>query len=227
MIETGNSRGYINGNVNRIRRMFRWAVQRELVPPATYQALVSLPGLRKGKTLARETDPIQPVSSEIISETIKHATPVIADMIQLQYLLGCRPGELCSMKAGEIDCNGVVWRYQPSTHKMEHKGRNRTILIGPDAQRILSRYLNKADNEFCFEKPRGGKFRRWNYHEKILQACNRAFPAPHGTSGEALKAWRKKHGWAPNRLRHAGRLRSERNTGWRQRRQFLDMPKQT
>ena len=76
MIETGNSRGYINGNINRIRRMFRWAVQRELVPPSTYQALASLPGLRKGKTLARETDPIQPVSFEIISKTIKQATPI-------------------------------------------------------------------------------------------------------------------------------------------------------
>ena len=48
MIATGNSRKYINGNINRLRRMFRWGVQKELVPPATHQALVSLPAFRKG-----------------------------------------------------------------------------------------------------------------------------------------------------------------------------------
>lgn len=84
MISTGNSRGYINGNINRLRRMFRWGVQKELVPPSTHQALVSLPALRKGRTAARETAPIEPVSSAVVSETIKHATPIIADMIKLQ-----------------------------------------------------------------------------------------------------------------------------------------------
>lgn len=32
MIDAGNSRGYINNNVNRIRRMFQWGVSNELVP---------------------------------------------------------------------------------------------------------------------------------------------------------------------------------------------------
>jgi integrase len=109
MIATGNSRKYINGNINSLGRMFRWGVQKELVLPSTHQALVSLPALRKGRTAARETAPIEPVSSAVVSETIKHATTIIADMIKLQYLLGCRPGELCSMKSGEVDCSGDVW----------------------------------------------------------------------------------------------------------------------
>lgn len=203
MIDAGNSRGYINGNVNRIRRMFRWAVSRELVPVGSYQALATLPGLKKGKSSAKETEPVQPVDAETVEATLKHAKPIIADMIRLQLLLGCRPGEVCSIKPCEIDRSHDVWRYQPLTHKMEHKGRNRTILIGPQAQAILFPYLLRDENKTCFEKPKGGPFKRWNYNEKIKQACNRAFPAPKEMKGAELKAWRKRHAWAPNRLRHS------------------------
>ena len=77
------------------------------------------------------------------------------------------------------------------------------ILIGPQAQAILSPYLLRDENEPCFEKPRGGMFQRWNYNEKINQACDKAFPAPTGADGDELEKWRKKHRWAPNRLRHS------------------------
>ena len=40
MIEAGNSRRYINQNIGRIRRMFKWGVSKELVPVANYQALL-------------------------------------------------------------------------------------------------------------------------------------------------------------------------------------------
>ena len=203
MIDAGHSRGYINNNINRIRRMFRWGVSKELIPVSVHQALATVPGLKKGKSKARETDPILPVDQETIDATIKHASPVVRDMIQIQLLTGCRPGEVCSMRPADIDRSKKVWRYIPNSHKMEHKGRHRLILIGPRAQAILLPYLLRDTKATCFEKPSGGPFRRWNYGEKIKQACNRAFPAPKGTKGDELKAWRKKHAWAPNRLRHS------------------------
>ena len=55
------SRGYINSQVQIIKGMFKWGVSEELVPNATYTALCTVEGLRKGRTEARETAPIGPV----------------------------------------------------------------------------------------------------------------------------------------------------------------------
>ncbi len=41
MIDDGLSRGYINDHTGRIKRIWKWAVSQELVPPATYQALAT------------------------------------------------------------------------------------------------------------------------------------------------------------------------------------------
>jgi hypothetical protein len=50
MIEVGHSRGVINKNVDRIRRMFRWAASEEMIPVTVPQALSTVAGLRKGRT---------------------------------------------------------------------------------------------------------------------------------------------------------------------------------
>ena len=128
MIARGNSRGYINGNVNRIRRMFKWGVAKQLVEPSVYQAFQALPGLRRGKSAARETDPILPVPDDVIAATIKHAPKVVAAMIQFQLLTGCRPGEVRTIKPCEVDRSHNVWQYRPGSHKMEHKGRHLSLI---------------------------------------------------------------------------------------------------
>jgi len=61
MIEAGLSRGLINRRVGRIKRVFKWAVAEELVPPSAYHALQAITGLQYGRTKARETEPIRPV----------------------------------------------------------------------------------------------------------------------------------------------------------------------
>ena len=203
MIEKGNSRKYINQNIGRIRLMFRWGVSRELIPVATYQALKTVSGLKAGKSRARETAPVLPVSSEVITKTLEHCSSQIADMIRFQLLTGCRPGEVCSIRPCEVDRIEDVWRYKPGSHKMEHKGRHRVIPIGPKAQKILLPYLLRDETKTCFERRGGGAFRRWNYNERINRACDKAFPAPEGSTGEELKAWQKEYRWAPNRLRHS------------------------
>ena len=47
------------------------------------------------------------------------------------------------------------------------------------------------------------RFKHGDYNQAINRACDRAFPAPKGMKGDELKAWRKGHRWAPNRLRHS------------------------
>jgi hypothetical protein len=64
MIESDLCRTQINARINRIRRVFRWAVSEELVPPSVYEALRTVQGLRFGRTEARESEPVRPVPDD-------------------------------------------------------------------------------------------------------------------------------------------------------------------
>ena len=70
-VKKGHCRRYVNQNVGRIKRMFKWGVSRELVPIDIYQSLTSVSGLRKGKTKARESAPILPIEDDIVDSTLK------------------------------------------------------------------------------------------------------------------------------------------------------------
>jgi hypothetical protein len=94
MMESGLSRGVINKQTGRIKRMFKWAVAQELVPPATHQALQAVTGLRKGRTDARETDPVMPVADAVVELTLPRLPLVVADRVRFQRLTGCRPEDV-------------------------------------------------------------------------------------------------------------------------------------
>jgi hypothetical protein len=59
MLEKDWPRTYTNAQVDRIRRMFRWAAEEELVLGSIYQNLKTVAGLRLGKTGARETQKVK------------------------------------------------------------------------------------------------------------------------------------------------------------------------
>jgi integrase len=151
MIDANHSRSYVNAQTSRIKRMFKWAVAEELLPAAVSQALFSVAGLRVGRSGARETDPILPVDDQIVDLTLPYMGPVVADMVRLQRVTGMRPAEVCLLRPCDVDRSGDVWLYQPSTHKTEHHGRPRKVLLGPQAQGILWRYLARGEEEYCFK----------------------------------------------------------------------------
>lgn len=150
MIKDGNSRNYANGNLGRLKRVFRWAASEQLIPASVPQALDTVDGLRKGHSEARETEPIQPVDEWVTDATLPHLPGIVADMVRLQRFTGARPGEVCAVRPCDIDRTGDVWLYRPESHKTEHHGRNRTIAIGPRAQEILRPYLLRDATAYCF-----------------------------------------------------------------------------
>ncbi|HMO84825.1 MAG TPA: site-specific integrase [Lacipirellulaceae bacterium] len=149
-VDLGWSRTYVNQNTRRIIRMFRWAVGEGLLYPTTAQALAMVPGLRRHRTTARETEPVRPVEDAVVEATLPHLPPIVADMVRIQRLTGCRPGEVCLLRPGDVDASGDVWLYRPHRHKTAHHGRDRVILIGPQAQAILRPYLDRAPKTYCF-----------------------------------------------------------------------------
>jgi integrase len=150
LVDDGKSRPYVNHLIEGIKRVFRWGVSQELVPPSVFQALATVPGLRRGRTDAREPQRIMPVAESIVDATLPQLPPAVADMVRLQRLTGCRPGEDCILRPCDVDRAGEVWAYRPASHKTEHHGRERIIFIGPKAQAILSPYLLRAADAHCF-----------------------------------------------------------------------------
>jgi len=148
----GWSRGNINVSIGCITRIFAWGVAEELVPAAIYQALKTVRGLTKGRTQAREPEPVHPVADAHVDATLPHLTSVVRAMVLLQRFTGARPGEVIVLRPCDIkrepDCG--VWTYRPHTHKGEHHDQDRVIFIGPKAQEVLTPFLNRPGEAYCF-----------------------------------------------------------------------------
>src|SRR5262249_7914788 len=53
MVKAGLSRGVVNARVNRVWRVFKWAVSFQLIPSSVYEAPRPAPGLQRGRCEAR------------------------------------------------------------------------------------------------------------------------------------------------------------------------------
>ena len=220
LIDQDLSRRYINDLVCTIAAMFKWGASQELVPVESYLALKTVGGLRKGRSGARETDPVQPVSEKVILATIAHASPVVAAMINLQLRTGARPGEVCSIRPGDItyQTNGV-WCYRPQNHKTELLGKERRIYIGPQGQEVLKPWLNgRSPDAYCFSPREAAQARRAALRfkaERKKPNPARRKSKPLRSPGErytkdsycrAVKRAARRAGveeWTPHQLRHS------------------------
>ncbi len=189
MIEAGLSRSYINGHVRRIRLACKWATSQQLVPVTVFQALTTVTGLKKGRTPAYEPEPVAPVADEVVEATLPHLPVVVRDMVRVQRFVGCRPSEICTLRPCDVDRSQSVWLYRPASHKTEHLGRDRVILIGPRAQEILLPYLLRNATAYCFSPAESESKRkmlaRANRKTKVQPSqANRAKHTPQRQPGE-------------------------------------------
>lgn len=156
VIRTGLTRRVVNKQIGRVKRVFAWAVQEELVPPEVHAALLRVSGLKKGRTEAREKPRVQAVDVAIVKATLAKLGPTVRAMVEIQRLSGCRPQEVVCMRGEEIDTAASVWEYRPSVYKTEHHNdveeadRARVIFLGPHAQDILRPFLTAAAGGFLF-----------------------------------------------------------------------------
>ena len=86
MIDTGWCRNTINSQVNRLRRVFKWAVEDEKVAASVLHGLRAVDGLKRGRSDAPETEPVRPVPEHVIEATLPHLPPTVADMVRVQLL---------------------------------------------------------------------------------------------------------------------------------------------
>lgn len=215
----------INQNAGRIKRMFRWGVENEMVPGEVYHALCAVEGLKRGRSAAKESEGVKPVPEEHVEKVLPIVSAAVGAMIRVQLLTGMRPGEVVIMRGCDIDRTGRVWTYKPMRHKTEHFGEQRVVYLGPQAQKVLKPFLEGGREGFLFsaaeaedarqaqrtlagDTSRGSRgrtadrARRWrdhydvdSYRRAITRACEAAKIDP----------------WHPHRLRHsaATKLRKE------------------
>lgn len=140
-VRSGLARTTANARLHKARRLFRWAAGMELIPAAVYQALLTVDGLRRGRTAAPEPPPVAAVPREHVAATLPLLPGPVAAMVRFQLLTGCRAGEVMGLRGCDLDVSGPVWVFRPRRHKNEHRGHDRVVFVGPLARQALLPYL--------------------------------------------------------------------------------------
>jgi integrase len=109
--------------------------------------------------VAPELPPVTPVDDEVVQVTLPFLPTTIAVMVRIQQLTGARPGEICTLRPGDIDCSKPVWVWRPPSHKTTWRGHDRVISIGPRAQEVLKKYLRRDSSAYCFSPDESEKER--------------------------------------------------------------------
>jgi len=60
------SRSHINQQVQKVRRVFKWAASHEMIPPSVHQALATVEPLKRGRSAANETVKVTPAPMELV-----------------------------------------------------------------------------------------------------------------------------------------------------------------
>lgn len=232
LIAEEHSRGHVNELMSRMVSIFRWGAAEGKIPAELAQTLAIIPGLRKGRTTLRETEPVKAVGIDVVDATLPFLSPIVAAMVRFQVLTGARPGEVCKLRPCDIDRSGEVWQAKLVEHKTAHHGKDRTILIGPQAQDVLRPYLLRGANDYCFSP--GESVAWW----RDQRAASRKTPLSCGNSAgtnRKRKPVRKPGGhfktgsyavaitracvkagvehWSPNQLRHTAGTEVRREFG--------------
>jgi integrase len=161
-------RGVVNQRIDHIKRLFKWAVSEELVCPSVYEGLRAVAGLRKGHVGTFDHAKIKPVPQELVEAALPFLPPQVGAMVQLQRLMGTRPGEICQIRGRDIDRGGEIWWYRLNPNEVSddgvvtvHKTANTRAVnedsvtkqypIGPKARALLEPWLRADQNEYLFQ----------------------------------------------------------------------------
>src|SRR4051812_26701248 len=114
---------------------------RRIVPESVWRALTTGKGLRKGHCNAREGKKVKPVLVAVVDATLPKLTPTLQGVVRLLLTSGTRSAEVLKIRLADIDREGRVWIYRPSTHKTEHHDKELAVALKPKAQEIIRDFI--------------------------------------------------------------------------------------
>ena len=189
MVQSGWCRKTCNKNTGRVRSIFRWGVENEMVDVSTLQKLQAVAPLLAGRTEAHDNPGRKPASDGQIAAVKGLVSELVWDLVQLQRLTGARAGELLQMTPAGLDRSGEVWLFNVDGHKTVHHGHSRVVTIGRRGQEILSARLDGIGaRDLVFP------IRRDSYTLSIRRAVEKYNRQNPESTVEM---------WSPHQLRHA------------------------
>jgi integrase len=166
MIAAKRVRTNINRHITRIRHVFKWAAENELIPASVFHGLMAVSGLRAGRCGAKEGEGVKPVPAEHVEAVLPFVGRQIGAMLRLQLLTGMRPGEVVLMRGADLDTTGKLWLFNLAKHKTRLFGHDRKIYLGPKAQEVVKPFLKLDPSAYLFNPIDAEAERR----EKLSQA---------------------------------------------------------
>jgi integrase len=123
--------------------MFRWALSQDIVETDPTAGLKAYnPGTPRDRVLTVEE--IETLWKWLDSDSVP---PDVADILRLELLTGARCGEICGLRAEEIDCLKWIWTLPVARSK---NARQRITAIVGAAREILERPLSEIENGQLF-----------------------------------------------------------------------------
>jgi integrase len=192
-------RSTINKKVNVVKQMIQYAVNREIEPAQLVYEVTAIKPIKKGQENFMDHDEVGPVDWPTVEKIFPYVDSMIQDMLLIIRYTGARPGEVRLMRPCDIDCtDSQAWVFSLKNHKTRRHGLHRNVVIGPDAQAILLRYMVRMGNAYCFPA-------RSNNHGDVGPCYDSGSFAKVIT--RAVTAYNKEHPKTPisfhaNQLRH-------------------------
>lgn len=158
LIASGQSRGYINQQLAKIRRAYKWAASEELIPVAAYQAIATVDGLQAGRTEAIEPPAREPVEWSTLEPVLAEVSPTIRAMLLLQWHTGARAGSVVRATPSQFaplpgEPSVLLWS---PVHKQQHTGAALLLPIGPKCREVIGPLLEKSPDAPLFD-PRSAR----------------------------------------------------------------------
>lgn len=167
--------GYVNSLMQLMQRVVRYGVSMGRIPISLYQTIKTVNPL-KPHEVKRQSKPRKAADRQMVEQTLQQMNPLARDITRLVLFTGARPGEICCMKASEIDKKGPRgrWVYRPALHKTAHKGKQRFIVFGPEGQSIVEKWWPVAGDYFFPSKLIVGHYKTKSLLQAVHHACVRA-----------------------------------------------------
>lgn len=152
MILKKQARSTINKRINKIIKMYRWGVSREMFPVSILNSLSTLQPIGSNQPLVKEAKKVDPVEWNEVKKLLPYLSNTVKAMIEIHFLAGMRSDEVCRMSNENIEKpkGKNVWLYKLEKHKTDRFAGEKIICLGPKAIEILKPFIKLHPTGYLF-----------------------------------------------------------------------------